>query len=127
MNTQKAATHIDSLYEVRKLIAEVLPALDQSNSDCATCHHNRATNWDEYQAFQALETAVSRIAKAMTLIRLSAQKAEYGVETGTELVEAQTLQRELNALEASKLDELAAIERPRNTVFLGKSSDTEPE
>ena len=127
MNTQKAATHIDSLYEVRKLIAEVLPDLDQSNSDCATCHHNRAENWDEYQAFQALETAVSRIAKAMTLIRLSAQKAEYGVETGTELVEAQTLQRELNALEASKLDELAAIERPRNTVFLGKSSDTEPE
>ena len=125
MNKEMAVTHINNLYEVRKLLAAILPELDKSNSNCVTCHHNRAENWDEYQAFQALETAASRVAKAMTLIRLSAQKAEYGVETGTELVEVQTLQRELDALEASKLDELAAIERPRNTVFLGKSSDKE--
>ena len=111
MDSESITDRVTKLIEAREVINKIVPELDSSHSVCPECHHNRAENWDHSQAIQALQTAVARINKAITLVQLSGDKASHGVETGTELQEAIAVQTTTDSREASN--------RPR-IHFLGR-------
>ena len=60
-----------SLLRTVEILEAIKGTLDTKTHSCDSCQKDTHTNWQHYQAFEALTGAISRIAKANSLIQQS--------------------------------------------------------